>query len=168
MKLIEAATYTDPKQVKWLAPVGAIVDGASIPRFAWSIIGGPYEGRYRNASVFHDVACDAKDRPWQDVHEMFFNAMMASGVDTIKAKVMYAAVYHFGPRWSLPGQPTEERRLQERDFERLQAEIERREKEQPSILAKRKGGKKKSGGRDTTTVVGPMSLREIERYEPTR
>src|SRR5712692_9140850 len=33
---------------------------ASIPRAFWSVIGGPLEGQYRNASVFHDVACDQK------------------------------------------------------------------------------------------------------------
>lgn len=66
---------------------------------AWSFIGGPFEGKYRNASVIHDVACDLALRRWEDVHEAFFNAMRAGGVEVIKAKIMYGAVYHFGPRW---------------------------------------------------------------------
>lgn len=99
MKLMESFAYVDPYGRKWNAPAGSVINGASIPQFAWSIIGGPFEGKYREASVIHDVACRNKDRPWQDVHEAFYTAMLASGVDTLKAKVMYAAVYHFGPRW---------------------------------------------------------------------
>ena len=60
MKLLEQVTYTDPAAKVWIAPAGWIVDGASIPRAFWSVIGGPLEGQYRNASVFHDVACDQK------------------------------------------------------------------------------------------------------------
>ncbi|MBM3114977.1 DUF1353 domain-containing protein [Jeongeupia naejangsanensis] len=99
MKLLEPFAYIAPNGSRWDAPKGWIVDGASIPRVAWTLIGGPYEGAYRNASVIHDVACDQKQRPWRDVHKAFYTAMLAAQVDPIKAKVMYAAVYHFGPRW---------------------------------------------------------------------
>ena len=99
MKLVEQFAYVDPRGRKWNAPAGSVVNGASIPQFAWSIIGGPFEGKYREASVIHDVACKNKDRPWQDVHEAFYTAMLASGVEILRAKVIYAAVYHFGPRW---------------------------------------------------------------------
>lgn len=99
MELLATFEFVDSNGVEWIAPKGSIVDGASIPRFAWSIIGGPFEGKYRDASVIHDVACVKKNRPWQEVHRAFFDAMLASGVDAIKAKTMYAAVYHFGPRW---------------------------------------------------------------------
>lgn len=99
MELVEPFIYIDGRQVQWDAPKGTVVDGASIPKMAWSIIGGPFEGKYRNASVIHDVACVRKDRTWQAVHEAFYNAMLASDVDETTAKVMYAAVYHFGPRW---------------------------------------------------------------------
>jgi Protein of unknown function (DUF1353) len=101
MKLLEPLTYTDPSGIEWLAPLHSVVDGASIPKFAWSIIGGPFEGKYRKASVIHDVACDQKTRSWESVHEAFLNAMLASDVETILAHVMYGAVYHFGPRWNL-------------------------------------------------------------------
>lgn len=76
-----------------------MVDGASIPRAFWTVIGGPLEGLYRNASVFHDVACDEKSEPWKLVHRMFYNGMRCSDVPILKAKIMYYAVYHFGPRW---------------------------------------------------------------------
>lgn len=99
MKLIEPFSYLDPRGSRWDAPVGWVVDGASIPQIAWSVIGGPFEGKYRNASVIHDVACDQKSRPWVEVHRAFYTAMLASEVDPIRAKIMYAAVYYGGPRW---------------------------------------------------------------------
>src|SRR5262245_19425098 len=56
MTLLGELRYTDPHGEEWIAPIGSIVDGASIPRYLWSIMGGPFEGKYRNASVLHDVA----------------------------------------------------------------------------------------------------------------
>jgi uncharacterized protein DUF1353 len=99
MVLTEPFGYLDPEGNKWDAPAGSKIDGASIPKFAWSFIGGPFEGKYRNASVIHDVACDEKQRPWDKVHETFYYAMRASGVDDGLASTMYGAVYYFGPRW---------------------------------------------------------------------
>ena len=101
MKLVEPFGYIDPTGLSWDAPIGSVVDGASIPQVAWSVIGGPFEGKYRNASVIHDVACEQRLRPWPDVHRNFYYGMLASGVDEKLAKVMYGAVYQFGPRWSL-------------------------------------------------------------------
>jgi hypothetical protein len=101
MRLLAPFKYIDPKGVEWQAPEDWVIDGASIPQFAWSIIGGPFEGRYRAAAVIHDVACDQKLRSWESVHEVFYNAMLTSGVDSLRARIMYAAVYHFGPRWSI-------------------------------------------------------------------
>lgn len=105
MELTEQAQYHDPNGTVWVAPKGAVIDGASIPQAAWPIIGGPFEGKYRTASVFHDVACVERKKPWQDTARMFYNAMRASGVDEVKAKAMFGAVYHFGPRWTLPADP---------------------------------------------------------------
>ena len=51
MKLTAPFAYIDPEGERWEAPAGSIVDGASIPQFAWSLIGGPFEGKYRKASV---------------------------------------------------------------------------------------------------------------------
>lgn len=100
MKLVEPFAYIDPSGSRWDAPKGWIVDGASIPQFAWSVIGAPLDGPYRNSSVIHDVACDQKQRPWRDVHQAFYTAMLAEKVGPIKAKIMYGAVYRFGPRWA--------------------------------------------------------------------
>lgn len=47
------------------------------------------------------MACEKKEREWKKVHRAFYTAMRASDVNTIKAKIMYGAVYHFRPRWGL-------------------------------------------------------------------
>ena len=105
MQLTQDFAYIDPGAKKWVAPTESIVDGASIPKPFWPVIGGPFEGLFRNASVVHDVACDKMNEPWQDVHLMFYNACRCGGVDEVKAKLMYAAVYKFGPRWEPATQP---------------------------------------------------------------
>jgi len=99
MRLLEDFVYIDGAAKRWLAPKTSVIDGASIPRFLWSFIGGPFEGLYRKASVPHDVECVNQNEPWRAVHRMFYNAMRCSGVGEPRAQIMYAAVYHCGPRW---------------------------------------------------------------------
>jgi len=101
MVITEAFTYTDSKGVAWPVPVGTVVDGASIPKLAWSLIGGPFEGQYRAASVVHDLYCDRRARGTEEVNRMFYEAMRTSGVAESKAKLMYGAVVRFGPKWDL-------------------------------------------------------------------
>lgn len=91
--------YADPYGKDWSAPQGSLVNGASIPQAFWSVVGGPWDGAYRQASVVHDVACESMQASWQDTHRMFYHACRCGGVDERTAKLMYWAVYHFGPRW---------------------------------------------------------------------
>jgi hypothetical protein len=102
MTLLNELRYTDPQGVVWIAPAGSTVDGASIPRSLWSIMGGPFEGKYRNASVLHDVAYEQHNRPWEDCDRMFYNAMRCSGVGAVEAKTMYYSLYKFGRHWKFP------------------------------------------------------------------
>lgn len=99
MKLLNRFSYIDPNGELWDVPKKTIVDGASIPKVFWSIIGGPYEGNYRKASIIHDYYCNKKVISWEKVHLMFYNACITEGTSIIKAKLMYAAVYAGGPRW---------------------------------------------------------------------
>lgn len=101
MQLNAPFGYIQQNGREWPVPAEAIVDGASIPQVFWSLIGGPLEGKYRYASVVHDYYCDVKSRTWPDTHRVFYDGMMCSGVNPVKAKVMYYAVYRFGPRWEL-------------------------------------------------------------------
>jgi len=100
--LLRAISYfAGQEEREWDVPQGAWLDGASIPRPFWSIIGGPYTGKYFPASVVHDHFCIVKTRKWQDTHRMFHAAMRTSGVGRFKAKIMFYSVFRFGPRWQV-------------------------------------------------------------------
>lgn len=99
MKLLEDLTYVDSKGREWVAPLGSIIDGASIPKFLWSIIGSPFVGKYRKPSIIHDYFCITKDKPSREVHELFCEMMEVEGVNYFPKKLMCFAVKQFGPRW---------------------------------------------------------------------
>lgn len=99
LKLIQPFAFEDATGKLWGVPTNVIVDGASIPKVFWNITGGPFSGKYREASVIHDHYSAEKTDTWQNVHLVFYKGMRANGVNAIKAKLMYAAVYNFGPRW---------------------------------------------------------------------
>lgn len=102
MKLVEDFAFIDDNNIRWDAPAGSIVDGASIPELLWSsLLGTPYVGDYRRATVLHDVACQERTRPHKDVHRMFYDAMRKDGVSEGKAQQMYTAVRLFGPKWTI-------------------------------------------------------------------
>jgi len=85
------------------APAGTATDGASIPRFFWRVIGSPFVGLYRRATVVHDVYCVTRSEPHEAVHEMFLEAMRSDGVSASKASAMYGADDSFGPKWDVDG-----------------------------------------------------------------
>lgn len=104
--LLDSFEFIDQQGKKWVAPKGVTVNGASIPHVFWSIVGSPWTGKYREASVVHDYYCVTRTEPWQAVHRLFYNAMVANGVNVLQAKIMYAAVFRFGPRWDFTYTPT--------------------------------------------------------------
>ena len=99
MQLEQDFVFIDKTGFRWCATKGSIVDGASIPKIFQTIIGSPFVGMYRRASVVHDVYCQTKSQPHKEVHKMFYNAMRLDGVNYIKAKTMYFAVRLGGPKW---------------------------------------------------------------------
>ena len=99
MKLLDDVVYVDPQGKKWVAQKGYETDGASIPQVFWSIIGGSFDGQYREAAVIHDWYCFSKIEPWRDVHRIFYYANRAAGVSEIKSKILYMAVRVGGPKW---------------------------------------------------------------------
>jgi hypothetical protein len=101
MKLLSEFAFVDQKGTRWEANVGDVIDGASIPQFLWTLVGSPFIGDYRRASVLHDVACDQKTRPSKDVHRMFYEAMRADNVPEDQALEFYTAVRLFGPHWEV-------------------------------------------------------------------
>ena len=101
MKTVLEFGFLDADGRHWLVPPGTSVDGASIPKVLWSLwgVGGPWEGKYREASVVHDYHCAIRSVDWQSVHRMFYRAMLVSGVSEQYAKLVYAGVYFASPRW---------------------------------------------------------------------
>lgn len=99
--LLKDFSFLDPNGLSWVVPEGWEVDGASIPKFAWSIVGGPLSGKYLHASIIHDRYCDTKTRTAHDTHRNFLYGMLANGVSDVKAKTMYWAVRTFGPNWKI-------------------------------------------------------------------
>jgi Protein of unknown function (DUF1353) len=95
MVLLREFWFVDRHNRKWLAAAGSIVDGASIPRALWTLVGSPYTGDYRRASIVHDVACveagtDRTKRRAAD--RMFYWACRAGGCSVAESYLLYLGV----------------------------------------------------------------------------
>ena len=100
VKLERSFAFVDQSGRTWDVPAGTETDGASVPKAFW-ITHPPFTGKYRAAAVIHDYYCQTKSRDWRDTHRVFYQAMLAADVPEREAKGLFAAVYHFGPRWNL-------------------------------------------------------------------
>ena len=104
---IKGVDFLDSTNRRWSVPVGTLTDGASIPGIFIPLIGERDAEEYLQAAAVHDAYCgrENEDLPqyrshhWEDVHRMFYDALIVNGVSPFKARVMYAAVYLGGPRW---------------------------------------------------------------------
>jgi hypothetical protein len=86
------------------------VDGASIPQFLWSFIGGPFDGNYAYGSVIHDYYCRVRQRTAHDTHRNFYYGMRAKDVAEWKAVAMHWAVSAYGPDWKIEKREVSEHR----------------------------------------------------------
>ena len=95
MRLLEEFWFRDPDGRVWTTPADYWIDGASIPRALWTLVGSPYTGDYRRASVVHDKACDeAVGDPTarRAADRMFYHACRAGGCAVIEATLLYIGV----------------------------------------------------------------------------
>ncbi len=99
--LLNDFTYIDSAGHVWTVPTGETVNGASIPRPLWSIVGSPLTGKYRNASILHDFEYEKKRYSAPKVHRMFYEACRCGGLPENQSKLLYLAVYHYNPSWVL-------------------------------------------------------------------
>ena len=93
MVVLEDFSYTDPQGKVWVAPKGTRIDGATIPHALWSLVGSPYTGDYRRASIVHDAATNPgaqADRRAAD--RMFFHACRAGGCSVRDSILLYIGV----------------------------------------------------------------------------
>jgi Protein of unknown function (DUF1353) len=95
MSVLRDFSFKDPAAKVWRAPAGSVIDGASIPRALWTIVGSPYTGDYRRASIVHDVACDqagSDEKKRRAADRMFFHACRAGGCSIWQSIVLYLGV----------------------------------------------------------------------------
>lgn len=125
-KLLADYWYKDDQGNVWTVPRGYVVNGGSIPKAAWSLVGGPWSGKYRNATVIHDYFACERISTSKIVHKLFLDAMLESGVSKSKAWIMYKAVLVGGADWSdVPGYVGREARVvEEIDLLKLQDFLE--------------------------------------------
>lgn len=109
VKLLKDFGYRDRRHSLWIAPKGYLSNGASIPWQLWAIVGSPLQGKYRNAAIIHDAACEAREHPPQDVHRAFYEACRCGGLDEGHAKLLYCGVVAGCPSWELV--PVQEERV---------------------------------------------------------
>jgi hypothetical protein len=74
-------------------------DGASIPRFFWRVIGGPFRPEYMLPALEHDELCKKKPRTSAIAAMHFYQRLLANGVGQKTAWTMYKAVLWMGPKW---------------------------------------------------------------------
>ncbi len=155
MQLVEPFWFRDPDGKVWDAPEKSTVNGASIPRPLWTLIGSPYTGDYRRASIVHDVACECAHDGEEDrraADRMFYHACRTGGCSVREATLLYLGV-RIGATWSkvpqwLPAQVAAGRgpRVQrfvteahlEHDFQRMaEMLLAHPESDDPGVIEKR-------------------------------
>jgi hypothetical protein len=98
-KLTYKLLFKDPQGLEWQADAQDKTDGASIPPWAQPLVGKPFDPAFIKAAAIHDHYCERHVRSWRATHRVFYDALIATGVPTAKAKIMYYAVYLGGPKW---------------------------------------------------------------------
>lgn len=98
MMLEEDFYFIDRFNKKWIAPKCSELNGATIPQPLWSVIGSPYCGPYRRASIVHDVAVGEGNNPPVPYPErkaadrMFYEACRTDGCSKLFALELYIGV----------------------------------------------------------------------------
>jgi hypothetical protein len=95
MQVLEDFWFKDPAGKTWLTPANWEIDGASIPRALWTLVGSPYTGDYRRASIVHDKACDdavGNVAARRAADKMFYHACREGGCSIYEATLLYIGV----------------------------------------------------------------------------
>lgn len=124
MTLIEDFRFVDPDNETWDAPATKSINGASIPRALWTVIGSPYTGPYRRGSIVHDIACSAAGKDHAKrlaADKMFYHACRAGGCTIFEATILYVGV-RFGAWMSGAGLVDDSRVRTQRTFVERQME----------------------------------------------
>jgi len=77
-------------------PTGWATDGATIPRYLWSLIEHPFGGSIVGASVIHDIEYELGFSKRKDIDYFFYTNLIRAGISRIKATLIYRGVRIFG------------------------------------------------------------------------
>ncbi len=91
--------FVDSAGTGWQASADNKTDGASIPKKLQPHFGYSFDEDLVRAAIIHDHYCDRHVRTWGDTHWVFYDALLASGVERRRAQKMYAGVLLGGPKW---------------------------------------------------------------------
>ncbi|MFN0316954.1 MAG: DUF1353 domain-containing protein [Burkholderiales bacterium] len=103
IKLLSDFGFQDPAGKKWVAQKGAELDGSSFTPLFEQMVGLPFVGEHRRASLLHDYYAKQLSEPWRDVRRMYYAALLAEGMSESEAKTTYAVLYGAGMRWEPKG-----------------------------------------------------------------
>jgi hypothetical protein len=103
MRLVEDFAFRQAKGKVWSVPRGQILDGKGMPPLFRDLVGQPFDGGFRKASVIYDAAAQKMTEPWEEAQRMFYEASVAEGVTPQDAKAMYLLLAAQGSRWEIPG-----------------------------------------------------------------
>ena len=92
VKLLTAFSYVRPNGKTITAPREFVADGAPIPRIFWRIIGSPFVGLYRDASIIHDYLYRVQTCSRAEADLIFLEGMKTSGVNIFKRHAMHRAL----------------------------------------------------------------------------
>lgn len=79
-----------------IIPLGFEWDGATIPRFAWSIVGGPFHPEVMAPSLEHDYDYWTRRKPRQEADDNLYHNLIGYGCSKARAFTMWKAVRAFG------------------------------------------------------------------------
>jgi hypothetical protein len=109
--LADDLRYTDPNALVWLASKRdpnasddvetGTTDGASIPKWAQSFVGLPFDPSYIKAAVIHDhyTYHENRVRSWVSSQRVFYDMLQDLGVPQSKAQIMYLGVLLGSSKW---------------------------------------------------------------------
>lgn len=93
-------------------PAGFEYDGASIPRFAWSIIGSPFAPEFMTAALFHDWLYHTHQLSREEADSVLYKLLRENGVGAVKASTIHRAVRMFGGAY-WPNDGEDDKRIKE-------------------------------------------------------
>lgn len=89
---IDLVYYDNRSRETFVIAPGFVCNGASIPRFLWSVLGHPFQYVARRPAILHDWLYRNKVVKRKVADQMFYDALIEEGMEADKAQLFYAGV----------------------------------------------------------------------------